>query len=228
MPFPTIESQNESATATEGTNHTVSLPTGIQRGDLILHVGATGLLTPTINAHADYSELLDEASTTGLRVLYRYAQGGETNPTFVTTANTRSAWVSYRISGHDPHTVPQIGTTATGSSVNPNPPASASPAETKDFLFIAFFGQAGEQADDDTLVTTFPTNYTLGQAEKTCGTAGTNLGGMIGSAARQLSTGAAEDPGTFTSIDNAAWRAQTIMVHPERAPMLVTAPMRQG
>ena len=76
------------------------------------------------------------------------------------------------------------------------------------------FGMAGEQADDDTLVTTFPTNYTQGQAEKTCGIAGTNLGGMIGAAARQVTT-SAEDPGTFTAIDNAAWRAQTIVVHPD-------------
>ena len=224
MASPNIETLAESATPTAATNHVITLPSGIQANDLILFVidKGTPATTATFNAHADYTELLDENLASGLAILYRWAAGGETNPTLVTSASIRTATVAYRISGAmNPATqAPEInGTTATGTSTTPDPPAAVMTGGSKDYLVITFFGMAGEQADDDTLVTTFPTNYTLGQAEKTCGVAGTNLGGMIGSAARQL-TASAENPGTFTAIDNAAWRAQTVTIHPTNTQTL--------
>jgi hypothetical protein len=217
----------ETAVSTASTSHVVNLPNGGGSNLLvaIMSKGSAGT-TPSVDALAGWNELLDEAIVLGLYIAYRTADGTEgATTTFTLSSATRGAWAVYEITGHaTPATqAPQIGTTATGTSVNPNPPSVSVTGGSKDILAIALFGMAGEQADDETLVTSFPTNYTDGQVEKTCGVAGTNLGGMLGSAARQVTT-SAEDPGTFTAIDNAAWRAQTIVIHPAPPAAFVAAP----
>jgi hypothetical protein len=221
--FPVVESTNTSATATAGTNHVVSLPAGIAAGDLIVICMVIGSTSATLNTHADYTEVLDEASAVGLKVLYRLATGGESNPTLVSSANTRDATCTFRISGaENPDTqAPEVGTTATGSSTTPDPPTTTPTGGAKDYLWITFCGSAGEQADDGTYCTGFPTNYNDNQLEKTCGVAGTNLGGMIAAATRQAN-GSSENPGTFTVSENNTWRAQTIAVHP--APVVPVVP----
>lgn len=214
MASPVVESVTESATTTAGTSHIVNMPATRPDGDLYIVVHDIGSTAATWT-HTGWTELLDEGVANGLAIAYRVGSSEPASYTFTTSANTRSADAVYRISGAEaPGTqAPEIGTTATGTSTTPDPPAAVMTGGSKDYLVIALFGMAGEQADDDTLVTTFPTSYSTGQVEKTCGVAGTNLGGMLGAAARAL-TASAENPGTFTAIDNAAWRAQTITVHP--------------
>jgi hypothetical protein len=210
-----VGSPAETAISTANTSHVVNLPSGTS-GNMFLAVMSKGSqgTTPSVNSLTGWNELLDEAIVLGLYIAWKAVDGTEgATTTFTLSSATRGAWVVYEISGATTSPAPQVGTTATGSSVNPNPPSVTVTGGSKDILAFAMFGMAGEQADDDTLVTTFPTNYTDGQAEITCGVAGTNLGGMCGAAARQVTT-SAEDPGTFTAIDNAAWRAQTIVVHP--------------
>jgi hypothetical protein len=217
---PVVAATNESITATAGTNHVVSLPAGIVAEDLIIVCMGIGSVAATINAHADYIELMDEGQAAGLYIAYRWALGGETNPTFVSSASTRDATITYRITGAiDPATqAPQVGTTAVGSSVNPNPPSVSVTGGSKDILAIALFSRNGEEADDDTWVTAAPASYT-NLLQKACGVAGTNLAGMIATAERQVTT-ATEDPGTFTCATG-GWRANTIVIHPAPVvPML--------
>jgi hypothetical protein len=215
---PVVEQVVESSTNTAGTSHTVTLPTATA-GQLLLVLLDKGSVSATINAHASLTELLDEASANGLYIAYRWMDGSEPSTyTLTSSANTRSAVLAYRISGAaNPASVaPQIGTTATGTSATPDPPASATPPSSKDYLFIAFAGMAGEEADDDTWGNTPPTNYTPSPPrQKACGTAGTNLGGLILAAERALTTGSAENPGAFGVDVSAAWRAQTVTVHPD-------------
>ena len=109
---------------------------------------------------------------------------------------------------------PQIGTTATGSSTTPNPPSVTPSMGPQEYLAVTFCGSAGEQADDGSYCTGFPSGYALANLEKTCGIAGTNLGGMIACAAANLQQGTAIDPGTFTVSENNTWRSQTIIIHP--------------
>jgi hypothetical protein len=165
-----------------------------------------------------FTELLDEASANGLYIAYKWMTGAEpASCTLTTSASTRFVEMAYRISGaaHPANTPPQIGTTGAGTSATPDPPASAAPPSTKDYLFIAFAGMAGEEADDDTWGNTPPTNYTPSPPrQKTCGTVGTSLGGLLIAAERQLNTGSAENPLTFGVDVSAAWRSQTITVHP--------------
>jgi hypothetical protein len=183
---------------------------------IIMSIGSTAA---TLNALTDWTELLDENAAIGLKILRYTGAGVPSNPTFTSSATTRSAWVAFLITGANKSITPQIGTTATGTGTTPDPPAiTPTGGVAKDYLSIAFCGSAGEQADDDTYVTTFPTNYTLYQAEKTCGTAGTNLGGLIGTASREINSGASIDPGTFTVSETGNWRAQHILVHPLPPP----------
>lgn len=224
MAHPVVQEAIESSTNTAGTSHVVTLPTATA-GQLLLIILDKGSTSATINAHGSLTELLDEASANGLYIAYRWMDGTEpASYTLTSSANTRSARIAYRISGAmnpavDP---PQIGTTSSGSSATPDPPASATPGSSKDYLFIAFYGAAGEEADDDTWSDTPPTNYTPSPPRtKSCGTAGTNLGGLIAAAERALTTGSAENPGTFAKDVSAAWRAQTIMIHPSN-PQSVT------
>lgn len=218
MAFPIVQSVDEGSTNSAGTNHTITKPSGTVANDLLIICLDKGSTAATVNAHADWTELLDENLANGLYIAYHYCDGNEpASWTLVTSASTRDAHITYRISGaENPATqTPEIGTTSSGSSATPDPPSSATPGSTKDFLFIAFYGAAGEEADDDTWSDTPPTNYTPSPPRmKSCGTAGTNLGGLIAAAERSLNTGSAENPGTFAKDTSAAWRAQTIMVHP--------------
>lgn len=219
MAFPVVAGVAESSTNTAGTAHTVTLPSPIFAGELLIVILDKGSTAATVNALAGWTELLDENNGNGLYIAYRFTDGTEgASISLTTSANTRSAEITYRITGAHPTTAPTIGTTGTGTSATPDPPASSTPGSTQDYLFIACAGMAGEEADDDTWVNTAPTNYS-NLLQKACGTVGTNLGGKIMSAERQLNTGSAEDPGTFGVDVSAAWRSQTIMVTP--APITI-------
>lgn len=218
MAFPAVVEAIENSTNTAGTNHTINHPARVP-GRLWIIILDKGSTSATVNAHADWTELLDEASANGLYVAYRWCSGLEgASTTLVTSANTRTASICYSISGadHPSSNPPTVGAaTGSGTSATPDPPSSTTPPSTKDYLFIAFAGMAGEEADDDTWGNTPPTDYTPSPPrQKACGTQGANLGGLILSAERQLNTGAAQDPGTFGVDVSAAWRSQTILVHP--------------
>lgn len=225
MTSPVIAGAATSATSTAGTNHTVTLPGSISAGDLLLVLMNIGSTAATLNAHADYTELLDENNAAGLKILYRWAAGGETNPTFVSSASTRDATITYRITGaENPSTqAPEIGTTATST----DPPTVTPTGGAKDYLFIAMVGSGGEQADDGTFCTAFPTNFTDSQQEKTCGVAGTNLGGLIAAAGFRTNA-SSSNPSAFTISEATTPRSQTIAVHPASAVDATATPSTVG
>jgi hypothetical protein len=220
--FPVVQATNKSATSTAGTSHTVNLPASIAAGDLLIVLLDKGSTAATVNALAGWTELLDENSGNGLYIAYRKADGTEgATITLTTSANTRSAEITYRISGaQDPAIqAPEIGTTGTGTSATPDPPTCTPTGGTKTYLWIAVAGMAGEEADDDTWSNTPPTNYLPSPPlQKSCGIAGTNLGGLI-TAASFGASASSQDPGTFGVDVSAAWRSQTIAIHP--APVTV-------
>lgn len=220
MASPVVEGVAESSVNTAGTSHTVTLPAGGASTDLFLITMDIGSTSATLDALTDWTEDLDEAVSNGLKIIRYTGTGVPSDPTFTSSASTRSASIAWRISGADKTVAPDIGTTATGTSATPNPPQVSAPSGTKDCLYIAFYGAAGEEADDDTWSDTPPTDFTpTPPYQKACGTAGTNLGGMIAAAYRQLTTGAVQNPGTFAKDTSAAWRAQTIRIDPEPGPV---------
>lgn len=223
MASPTVVSTAETAVTTAGTSHAITLPASIASTDLVLITMDIGSTSATVNALANWTEILDEASANGLKIIWYTGAGVPSNPTFVTSASTRSATIAWRISGANKSITPEIGTTATGTSATPDPPAITPTGGSKDYLFIAMVGMAGEEADDDTWANTPPTNYTPSPPlQIACGIAGTNLGGLQCAASRQL-TASTDNPGTFGVDVSAAWRAQTIAVHPDPTAIIPLA-----
>jgi hypothetical protein len=223
--FPTVVTTNESATPTASTSHIVNLPGSLVSGNLILILcdKGTPATTATFNALAGWTELLDENIASGLAMWYRVSDGAEgATVTFTSSAAIRDACTAYQISGAEDPAVqaPQLSTVATAASANPNATTCTPTGGAKDYLWITMFGQVGEQADDDSLTTATPTNFT-NPLEKTCGVAGTNLGGMIASAEQQANA-ASMDAAAWTSSDTGTWRAYTIAIHP--APPSTDAP----
>lgn len=214
MTFPTVQTTNETAVSTAGTSHAINLPTGIAAGDLIVILLDKGSTAATFNSLAGWTEVVDENSANGITVWARDADGSEgATVTFTSSASTRSASISYRITGAatTAQQLPELSTVATGSSTAPDATTCTPTGGVKDYLWITFFGRAGEEADDDTWATSAPTNYS-NLLQKACGVAGTNLGGIIASAER-TNNAASEDAGAFT-IATGSWRAYTLAIHP--------------
>jgi hypothetical protein len=213
---PVVEAVQENSVPTAGTSHAITLPAGITADEMTLILMDIGSTAATLNALTNWEELLDENLANGLKILRYIGPGIPGNPTFTSSASTRSASLAYRISGANKFIPPQIGTTATGSSTTPDPPPiTPAGGVSKDYLSIAFYGAAGEEADDDTWSDTPPTGWSpTPPRQKACGTVGTNLGGMIAAAERQITTGAEINPGTFAKDVSAAWRAQHVLIHP--------------
>jgi hypothetical protein len=217
---PFILNFAESATATAGTSHVVTLPGGIVPGALLIVLCNKGSTAATFNALAGWNELVDENTAGGMTAWYREADGTEgASVTFTSSANTRSAeivlliWNAAKVAIQPP----EISAVATGASTDPNPPSLTPTGGTKDYLWCAFFGMDGEEADDDTWCNSAPTGGWGNLRQKTCGTAGTNLGGLIASAL-VWSTQSSMDPGTFNCDVSANWRAFTIAIHPRLDP----------
>jgi hypothetical protein len=219
--FPTVVSTNESATTTAGTSHVVNLPANLVSGNLILILSNKGTpaTTSLYNELAGWTELLDENVASGMAGWWRVSDGAEgATVTFTSASSIRDATVSYQIAGAETTITPELSTLATGTSANPEATTCTPTGGAKDYLWITFCGQVGEQADDDSYATATPTNFT-NPLEKTCGVAGTNLGGLIASAEQQLNA-ASLDAAAWTTSESGAWRAFTVAVHPQLHPVI--------
>lgn len=210
MAAPTVAGTNESAVTTAGTSHTVNLPASIAAGDLLIVLFGHAV-NVTLNALTGWSELVDDGVANGIGVLWRRADGTEgATITVVTSGSTKSCHISYRISGANNTSAPAISTVATGTSAAPDP-SICNPGTSKDRLWITFFVQAGEEADDDTWCNNAATNYGS-LLQITTGTGGlpaTNC--SIASCVRTL-TASSEDAvwPAATTDQSLGWRAHTI------------------
>lgn len=213
MASPAVGGVTEGALSSAGTSVAVTLPAGGSASDEYIVIIAKGSVACTINALTDWTELFDENVAAGLAIIRYTGAGVPSNPTFVQSTSSKSAWGAYRITGADKAIAPQVGTVATAASTTPDPPSVTVTGGPKDVLAIACFSRAGEEADDDTWITSNPSGYTLGLIQKATGTVGTNLAGILGAAAAQVAATSTVNPGTFT-IATGTWRAQTIVVHP--------------
>jgi len=229
MAFPVVETTAESAVTTAGTSHTVNLPSGIVSGNLLLIFFSIGSTAATLNSVTDWFELVDVSAARDTKILYRQADGSEGSTLGLTTsASTKSATIAYRISGaENPATqAPQLSTLATGTSTAPDPGTCTPTGGAKDYLWIAQFSLAGEEADDDTWCNSAPADYT-GLLQVTAGVAGTNIGVENATAHRQVNA-ASQNPGTFSVDVSLAWRAYTVAVHPSSTVTLTVADSAQS
>ena len=99
------------------------MPASVAAGDLLVIIGSG--VTATTFALTGWTQLMDENVNRGILVYVRQADGTEgADETVTSVGSVKPAFIAYRITGAaDPGvTAPTSGTTATGTSVNPNPP----------------------------------------------------------------------------------------------------------
>lgn len=214
MAFASIATSNTSQEDSAVSTHTVSLPSGITSGDLLL-VGfghATDTETPVFPAGWSLIVETDNAGggTEGLAIHMRRADGTEGSTiTVTTTGTTRSTHVALRISGDDTGTTPETSS-AIANNAPPNPPSLTPTGGAKDYLWLAW----GASSHAGTY-TAFSTDYTyitpLQIANSVSGSATRSISGLC---ARQLNA-SSEDPSAWSHDQSAAEMvAITMAVHP--------------
>lgn len=220
MAFPAVQARNTSSVGSAGTSHTVSLPAGITSGDLLMVAFSYAVTGNTITWPGGWTEFgwspveQTGGGTNGLACAFRQADGTEGATISVgTSVSTRSAHVSYRISGHEnPATELPQGASALAQNSSGDPPSLTPTGGAKDYLWLAV--SAGSE---DTVETAAPASYTDLQAIAGTGGGGAGTKCVIATAERQLNA-ASENPGAFSGASASSdWAAATIAIHPTSA-----------
>lgn len=206
---PVVEDTATSTTTNNSTSHSVTMPTGVESGDLLLvFCGLDG--TPTLSA-TGWTSLVSQAHSGTSDIFhgfYRESDGTEGSAvTFTSSASEKGGCVAYRISGaEDPGTqAPEISTAALGSSTSPDPSSVTPAGGADDYLYIAVTS-ANRRS-----FTGFPATY-LGTGSAESGSLGTDAGVGFGHLGTTGST--SEDPGAFTIDSTDTWAAFTVAVTP--------------
>ncbi len=220
MAFPTIASADtkSGAQATNSTSWSLTYPTNIAAGDLIIGMigmdgGSVSLTWPAnwvkitpINGFGDGTAQIGNA--------YKIALGSETGAFTVTTPSEQGCWRVIRIPAASWHgtTAPEGGTGQSGSSANPDLTAfNPTNWDIEDTLWIAFLG-----TDGSVTCTGWPTGWK--QDDLT--TAGGHTQASGGSTGAGLhvtyltSAAAAPDPSAFTLSGAEGYGANIIAVRP--------------
>jgi len=225
MAFPQITTHAESQETTNQTTHNVTLPSGIQAGDLlILIVGTNNDNSVTIAwnaAGSGWVELGQEAIQNfehKLAAAYKFAAGDATdNADYTTTAGEESAAICLRITGAHASTPPEYTPTEFESaSTDANPP-SLNPAnwDVEDTLWIAI----GSTTNGTLTVSTYP--YAANNI--TSASAGTD--GVRVAIATTENAAASNDPGNFVFSGTDTVGGAQIAVRP--AAVTVKATVRR-
>jgi len=138
---------------TNTTSHTISMPSGLSAGDLLLVFIATDG-DNTISNWDGLTELENASNGTAvsLSVGYKIADGSEGSTlTFTTTSNEQSVYIACRITGYG---TPQISAVNSGTSINPVPNSLSPSGGALDYMCISLMG-----SDRDKTVSSFPSDY---------------------------------------------------------------------
>lgn len=190
MIFPWVVNTTSSANASASTNHTVSLPSGIQAEDIIVVFFEIDGNVASGNAPSGWwklDQLTGGSSTVGTCYL-KVATGSEgSTQVFTTASSDETAHVAFLIRGADPNTI-EYGAASYSTSSNPTAPAvTAKGWGTEGMLWITSLGTQG--ADN---ITSFPTNFTNNQVRQVCGA---NV--CFQSAASYSASGSSVTPGNW-------------------------------
>ncbi len=213
MAFPTVESLTETPFGSNATEHLVAMPATVNSGDLLVALFSNDG-DSTVTTPGGWSllgtETADAAADDRLSIYSRDADGteGGTTVDFVTSADQQAAAQVYRITGWG-GTVPddtELGSFATGSDANPDPPSLSPSWGAEDTLWLAI----SNHIDGDRNIDVYPASYTDGTMTVASAAAGTSLQ----SARRELNA-ASEDPGAFTIDASRRWAAVTLAIQTE-------------
>ncbi|MCW5922183.1 MAG: HYR domain-containing protein [Saprospiraceae bacterium] len=207
-PFPEVAgTASSSKNATVGTTHTVSLPTGIQSGDLLLIFWSDANDVNTApGTPSGWTQLYTNNAGSRYRVAwYKVADGTEGTTINITAGAERSAHNSYRIAAGTYQGVPVAASPATNNTNSANPPNLTSGFGNVNTLWIA----AAHSVGDGSAVGA-PTNFG-NQVSGYTGNAGESDARMV--TARREFQATSQDPGAFGNYSaSRQWAANTIAI----------------
>lgn len=197
-----------SATATTGgaTSLTVTLPTGVASGDLLIAVVAlnarTNVGTPGGWTLLDEGDCAGASSTCRLEVFYQYYSSGS-SVQFTWSGTQKAIGGVLRYTGASG--TPTAGTAATDTSASPTcPSVTTTVANTRVVRIFA--------AGDDSLSgTPYPAGH-AGRYALALGGAGSDL--AEGAADTTQASAGATGTAAFALTDSENWRAQTVVIAP--------------
>lgn len=211
MAFPQVGEITVTQFGVDATAHLVNMPAAVDAGDLLICLFSNDNSARYPATPAGWTLLWSGTTgSTSFSAFAKDADGTEDGTTvdFVTSSSEMAVAHVYRITAASwlgtLGTDVVVGTPATGTNVNPNPP-SVTPGWTDDTLWIACFG-----GNNDNTVSAFPTNYTNTTSHNSGGGTG---GCTLGSCRRELNAGS-DDPGFFTFSESTGWVANTIAIRP--------------
>jgi hypothetical protein len=200
--FPVIESSLAGGQNSLSTSRTVDMPSGVVEGDLLLMIVA--MSTGTEATSAGWTTVPSGSLRQAL--LWRLAPASPpASVTLTTASNSRTAWVVYRISGHDAAASPAVQYVSTLAP----PEVTPSWGNAKTLWFASVASRRSDWVPTDP-----PTSYTglvdIAPSYGNTTTAYVRLG-----VAHRFLDASSEQPGTFTitgTTDSPA--AMTIAIKP--------------
>ena len=227
--FPVVAGTATSNANGNATTHTVSLPSGVEVGDLLIVImgfrDRTFTLT-TVSFPTGWTELVTRTATTGQGVVfYKVATATEAGAASISVStgavDARRGSIVYRIRKDTYLGTPQatfVNAASLVSSTNPNPPALTPSWGLAKNLWIA--GAAGYRAGTDPNTGTFiPASFSNGiYSFDNTGTTGSS--GSASTATREFE-GTTLDPANFT-LATTNHRAFTIAIQGAIPPSITT------
>lgn len=196
MAAPTVSTRGGAVQGTATLSHSITLPASVASTDLVICIfSAKG--APTCSTSSTGWHKLGQASNTTVVTGAVFFTWGNNPLTVTTSTSVTSSHVTLRIPGGG---VPW-GQSANGNSTNSNPPSEAV-SYVNDYLFVAT--RSGDAAVTPTGAPTGYSNLTHQTGASTGTTTSTAEKGVTAS-------GAAEDPGTFTSATE-QWVSWTLSI----------------
>lgn len=208
MTSPAVAATNTSATAAASTSHTVNLPTGIARDDLlVVFFGTVTSANAVGQAVTDWTRIQP-----GGRIIFytRVADGSEGSTLAVTTdISTKAAHASYRVTGQHASTAPVKANSVTTTDAAPDPPNLAPVGGSADYLWIVFGCNDGTAT-----VSTWPTGYTADQLNPASGGSGASGTKCVTFVANKPATASSDNPAAMVITASQLWTVTTMAVYP--------------
>lgn len=195
---------SEGANTTNGTSHSITLPSGATAGDVLLvlfRISEDSSSVTTITPPAGWTA---EGSHTATRVLSRTHVGGDPSSiTITTSASRRSAYTAYRVGGAH-------GDVDVSSWATLDPPSLTPAWGLAENLWITFVSNRGTSYTH-----TPPANYTSVLHAATESPPGsTSVYHCAISSVQRILTAASENPGTWAVSSTNQTFVTTVAVRP--------------
>lgn len=207
---PAIAARSQGGTsAVDTTSHSITLPSGISAGDLLIVVfSVDGAPTVSVNtgvSGSNWNKLGQDSNSTTVTgaIFWKVAEGSDAL-TLTTSSAEQSTHICFRITGVMPGLTDISGTSANGSSTNGNPPDHTPPNGTQNYLSIATLS-----TDAQVVATAAGASY----VNLTTQTAAGANGASTSVADRTLSGASSENPSPFTNTSE-QWVCWTILIGP--------------